>query len=164
MIEFTCHTCGEVHSGMPALGWDHPLYYLSIPEDERETRCQLTSDTCVVDDEFFFVRGSIDIHVHHENEPFSWGVWVSLSEKSFAKYLELYDADHRDHEGPFFGWLSASIRIYPETENLKTMVHLRNNGIRPYIELEPTDHPLAMEQREGITTERVAEIYAAMLH
>ena len=38
------------------------------------------------------------------------------------------------------------------------MVHLRADGIRPYIELEPTDHPLAVEFREGITMERVQEI------
>jgi hypothetical protein len=164
MIEFKCHTCEEIHVGMPALAWDYPLYYLSVPENEREDRCELTSDTCVVDNEFYFVRGSLEVHVHNEDEQFSWGVWVSLSKKSFARYLELYEVDPRDQEEPFFGWLSVSIAIYPETENLKTMVHLRNEGIRPFIELEPTEHPLAVEQREGITRERVAEIYEAMLH
>lgn len=50
-------------------------------------------------------------------------------------------------------------RIYElETVSLKTMVHPRADGIRPYIELEPTDHPLAVEFREGITMERVQEI------
>lgn len=44
------------------------------------------------------------------------------------------------------------------------MVHLRDNGIRPFIELEPTDHLLAIEQREGISVERVAEIYALVVH
>lgn len=38
------------------------------------------------------------------------------------------------------------------------MIHPRADGIRPYIELEPTDHPLAVEFREGITMERVQEI------
>lgn len=47
---------------------------------------------------------------------------------------------------------------------MKTMVHLRDNGIRPFIELEPTDHPLAVEQREGITVERLAEIYSLIMH
>jgi hypothetical protein len=47
---------------------------------------------------------------------------------------------------------------------LKTKVHLRDKGIRPYIELEPTDHPLAIEQQEGITKERIAEIYTIMMH
>jgi hypothetical protein len=44
------------------------------------------------------------------------------------------------------------------------MVHLRNDGIRPYVELEPTSHPLAVEQRLGITLDRVAEIYEKMMH
>jgi hypothetical protein len=34
----------------------------------------------------------------------------------------------------------------------------------PLIELEPTDHPLALEQRSGISVDRVAEIYAIMMH
>ncbi len=44
------------------------------------------------------------------------------------------------------------------------MVHLWDDGIRPYIELEPTDHPLAVEQRTGITVERVQQIFEAMTH
>ena len=48
--------------------------------------------------------------------------------------------------------------------NLKSRVHLRDHGLRPTIELEPTDHPLALEQRNGISVDRVAEIYAIMLH
>ncbi len=65
---------------------------------------------------------------------------------------------------PFFGWLQSHIWIYPETINLKTMVHLRNNGIRPYVELEPTAHPLAREQAEGIDLGRVVEIFEAVTH
>jgi hypothetical protein len=42
-------------------------------------------------------------------------------------------------------------------------VHLRGGGIRPFIELEPTDHPLAIEQREGISLERVKELAALLL-
>jgi len=48
--------------------------------------------------------------------------------------------------------------------NLKTMVYLRDNGTRPSIELEQTEHPLAVEQREEITKERVAELYSAMMY
>jgi len=47
--------------------------------------------------------------------------------------------------------------------NLKTLVHLRSGGLRPFIELEPTDHPLAVEQRNGISMTRVEEI-ASLLH
>jgi hypothetical protein len=117
-----------------------------------------------VDDEFYFVRGCLEVPILDEPEPFVWGVWSSLSERNFEKFLEAYTEEHRSHEGPFFGWLSTSLRGYPETENLKTMVHLRNHGQRPYIELEPTGHPLALEQRSGISAERVAEILSLYLH
>jgi hypothetical protein len=53
---------------------------------------------------------------------------------------------------------------YPDTISLKTTGHIRDKGIRPYIELQPTHHPLAIEQRNGITVERVAELYSLMIH
>lgn len=124
----------------------------------------MDSDTCVVDQEHFFVRGCLDIPVHGESDAFSWGVWVSLSRDSFAQFKACYDTPSRSHIGPFFGWLSAELPLYPSTENLKTLAHLRDDGIRPYIELEPTDHPLAVEQRNGISVDRVAEIYAFFMH
>lgn len=37
-------------------------------------------------------------------------------------------------------------------------------GERPYVELEPTDHPLAIEQRAGITQDRGREITVAVFH
>jgi len=59
---------------------------------------------------------------------------------------------------------SHSIPSYPETINLKTAVHSRDVGLRPYIELEATDHPLALEQRNGITMVRVRQIAEQMHH
>ncbi|MEU4266582.1 DUF2199 domain-containing protein [Streptomyces sp. NPDC026092] len=48
---------------------------------------------------------------------------------------------------------------YPHsTLLLKTHVHTRAVGERPLIEVEPTDRPLAIEQREGITTSRVRDL------
>jgi hypothetical protein len=118
----------------------------------------------VIDDEFFFVRGRLEIPVIGDADPLSWGVWTSLSEKNFRHFEELLDEPKRSHHGPFFGWLSSHIRLYPDTLNLKTMVHLRDDGIRPFVELEPTDHPLALEQRTGITLDRMKEIYESMIH
>ena len=70
----------------------------------------------------------------------------------------------RSHIGPFFGWLSAELPLYPSAENPKTRAHLRDNGIRLFVELEPTDQPLAIEQRDRIPVARVAEIYAHLVH
>ena len=50
----------------------------------------------------------------------------SLNEKHFFHFQELLAVTKRSHHGPFFGWLSSQIRIYPDTMNLKTQVHLRD--------------------------------------
>lgn len=163
-FEFRCQTCGEIHKGMPGFGADAPLSYYAVPEAERASRCKLGSDDCVIDRASFFVRGCLEISVHGADKPLIWGVWVSLGEQSFIEWLKAFEQEHRSHVGPFFGWLNAWLKPYPETINLKTRVHLRDQGLRPWIELEPTDHPLALEQRNGISVDRVAEIYAIMMH
>lgn len=164
MFRFKCTCCDEWHEGMPTFGADAPLYFHAIPAEQRPDRCHLDSDVCLVDQKQFFIRGCLDIPVLGAVDPFSWGVWVSLSACSFKAFNGCFALAKRSPIGPFFGWLSAELPLYPSTENLKTRVHLRDNGMRPFIELEPTDHPLAIEQREGITVARVAEIYAHMVH
>jgi hypothetical protein len=163
-FEFKCKTCGEIHRGMPSFGADKPLGYIEVPEEERDARCDCSSDECVIDEKWFFVRGCIEIPVHGEEDPFVWGVWVSLSKDSFDQWAESFNDKKRSQVGPFFGWLNAWISPYPDTVNLKTMVHLRDEGIRPYIELEKTDHPLSIEQHTGITVERVKELYSLIVH
>ncbi len=108
-----------------------------------------------------FLRGVIEIPIVGRDDCFRWGAWASLSEESFRRALDLWTAEVIENEPPKFGWLSNNIDIYPNTLNLATHVHLRPGKLRPAIELEPTDHPLAIEQREGITLARVEEIVAA---
>ena len=114
--------------------------------------------------EQFLIQGCLEIPVVDGSEAFAWGVWTSLSQENFKRTVELWGTEGRENEPPYFGWLSSRMPLYPETLNLKTHVHTRPVGQRPFIELEPTDHPLAVEQREGITMARVREIAAALLH
>ena len=67
-------------------------------------------------------------------------------------------------DGPYFGWFATRLGQWPETLQLKTHVHLRPPPLRPVIELEPTDHPLAIAQREGISRERHRALALAHLH
>ena len=91
-------------------------------------------------------------------------VRTSLSKPSFDRMIELWDSEERLHEPPYFGWLSSSIPGYPETLSLKSNVHSRPKRMRPYVELEPTDHPLAVEQRNGITIDPAIAIAEMMRH
>jgi hypothetical protein len=167
MRGYQCSTCGEFHSGLPfSYGFPAPVSYFDIPEAERDDRVLLSSDQCVIDDEHFFVLGRLEIPVLDSDEDlFSWNVWVSLSEKNFNRAVELWETAGRESEPPYFGWLSTSLPCYDvNTFLLKTNVHTRAVGERPFVELEPTEHPLAIEQRNGLTLARVQEIAECALH
>ena len=77
---------------------------------------------------------------------------------------EIWEQEGRETEPPFFGWLCTALPLYPDTLLLKTNVHMRPLGQRPLVELEPTDHPLAVEQRQGIRMTRVIEIAETLMH
>jgi hypothetical protein len=126
----------------------------------------LDEDLCVIKGEYFFVNGNIDIPIIGEDGIFSWGVWVSLSHTNFLRTMELWTTSGRELEPPYFGWLSTELPVYAPhtTVGLKTNVHTQPVGVRPTIELEPTDHRLAVEQRTGITRERVREIAQLVMH
>lgn len=162
---YTCRGCGQHHSELPMhYGAPAPAQWLSIPEPQRGERAALTSDTCVIDGRHFFVVGNLEIPVHGFQERFSWDVWVSLSAESFARARELWDRHGRESEPPYFGWLCTALPGYPDTVALKTHVHTREVGRRPFVELEATTHPLAVEQRAGISLERVQEIAETVRH
>ncbi len=143
-MEFKCACCDEIIEGIPTFGGRYPVSYFDVPEERREEDIFLTEDLCVITDKWFFVRGCLEIPVIGHDDPFVWGVWVSVSEDNFMEYQDLIGVDKRSQYGPYFGWLNAVINIYLETENLKTMMYIRDNGDRPFIELEKTDHPLSL--------------------
>lgn len=160
-----CADCGETHDPddiEPAFREPDPIAALSA----RERSAQVTElgDFRVWNDgesTHFFIRGLIEVPRVNSRKIFAFGVWTTLSEASFRKATALYDADEAG--GPFFGWLSNHIPGYPDTAGLKTRVHIRS-GVRPFIELEPTDHPLAVQQREGIRRDEIAAVLARFLH
>lgn len=155
-MTYRCATCGKEHDGLPDMGADYPDPYLDVPEEERSARTSFTPDRCTVQDadgEHFFVRGVIHIPVHGQGEPFGIGAWVSQSRANFERYAA------NEKMAPTFGWLVNHLDHYEQTTFLlETQVHFREGGLRPTIELEPTEHPLAVEQRNGITLARAWEI------
>ena len=155
-MSYRCTICGESHDGLPDIAADRPDHWWSVPEPERTERIWLTSDLCVIDGKDYFIRGVVEIPIHEQAEPFGFGVWVSQKKDNFFAYVENWDSDEI---GPFCGWLCTRIRYYSEdTTGLKTMAHFRTGGLRPSIELEPTDHPLAVDQCQGMTLAKAWEI------
>ncbi|UUY52420.1 DUF2199 domain-containing protein (plasmid) [Streptomyces yangpuensis] len=163
-LGFACSCCGAHHPELP-MNYTAEAPAVWDPTFADADDCLLSSDQCVIQAQHYFVKGLIEIPVIGSDEVFSWGAWVSLSRENFSRAADVWDTPGRESEKPYFGWLTTDLPVYsPTTLNLKTNVHTRPIGQRPFIELEPTDHPLAVEQRTGITQDRVREIAAAVLH
>src|SRR5215510_9732486 len=154
MIGYTCGTCGQYHPDLPMhYGAWAPTHLSSIPEIERDRRCELSSDQCIIDNRRFFIVGNLEIHVHGLEDRFSWDVWVELAEKHFDT-SRLWNRRGRESERPYPSKLSTGLPGYPDAIGLRAMVQTREVGRRPLVILEPTEHPLYVEQRNGITVKR----------
>lgn len=166
---FRCGCCEEEHVGLPELAFRLPDLCARIPAAEREGRVQATSETCVLDDEHYFIRAVLPVPVLDAQgvrleDEYNWGVWVSLSQRNFLRYQELFDVDPPEGEGRYFGWLCSEIPYYPMDDALATMVHLRGDSQRPRVVLQPTEHLLAVHQREGVPITQLIEWMTPYLH
>lgn len=160
---YTCHCCGKHHDEI-AMSYvaDEPIYFQSMSPKEREQRVEGMHYLYVLDKEHFFVRGNIFLPVIDTDEVFAWGVWSTISRENFGIMIHHWETEGRENiVQPAFGYLSNPLP-YPDTMNLNMMIHTSPVGEFPYFELEPTNHPLAIEQREGITMARVHEINKLM--
>lgn len=163
-----CAGCDRIHHGVFDLGMDHPDPWPG--RADAESNAEVTRGTDVLTEDFcissgsFFVRAVLPIPLVGTNETFAYGAWSTLSEKNFWTYVETFDSGQQAGLGPWFGWFAHRLKGYPDTANLRCQVHPIASRQRPRLELEPTDHPLSVESREGIGFDRLLEIYALHGH
>jgi hypothetical protein len=168
IFAFKCKSCGDLHEGSPSFAFLAPDHYDEL-SDEQKAANKLSDDLCVIDrdgETYRFVRAVLEIPIHGVSDPFLWGVWVSLSERSFERYVETFDRPIAG-EG-FFGWVCNDIDLYP-SENMRAadvIVQAGNN--RPKVILHRRDHPrtdaLAIDQVQGISIARAQELAEAAMH
>jgi hypothetical protein len=166
-MKFTCSQCGKEHDlDDISFGADAPVQWTLITEAER-SRSTLAGEQCEIESaegRSFYIRACLQVPIRGTARFFTWGVWCSLSEKSFGEMSDAWEDPNRVRLGPYFGWLCTKIPCYPDFVFLKTMVYQEPVGTRPRVELEPTDHPLSIDQRFGIEQERLSAIVASLLH
>ena len=149
-LRYKCATCEEVHKGLPDLGFDAPIYWHG--EHDPKTSL-LNSDHCALNDKDFFLCALLEIPIAKSEERLGWLIWSSISRSNYDLHVK-----GEQLSGPYFGWFSNHLPGYEDTINLKCMLHLQEAGLRPLVELEPTDHQLSVDQREGISIERALEL------
>lgn len=148
---WTCPCCGKVYDTLPALTYAAPFHWFACTGDELGQNSKLSSDFCVLRGVDYFIRAVLFIPIVHTEQHLEFGVWTSLSEENFQKYYETFDDDDQSSIGEMFGWFSSQIAGYQDSVNLKCRVVPQDSRQRPMIELEPTDHLLAVHQRLGVT-------------
>jgi hypothetical protein len=162
---YTCGTCGVWHDERPmAFGARMPEIVSAMTEAERKARVELSSDQCILDGEHYFVLGNLDLPIRGTQELVRFTVWTTLSQANFERASELWTTEGRESEPPYFGWLSNPIPSYPQSISIKAAVHTEPVGIRPRIEIVDQEHPLGIDQRDGISPERADAIIHAAWH
>jgi hypothetical protein len=161
---FVCGVCGERHELPLSYSVKAPMAAAAVPMEELEQRIAFTPDQCVIDGRDFYLRGRILVPVIGLEEPFVWGVWAEVSPKNFVRTNELWTTEGRENEAAFPGWLNTQLPVFGDTFNLEVMVQTQVVGKRPHFTVVEEEHPLAVEQRDGITLRRVEEIAEKMLH
>lgn len=150
-VKFVCSSCGKEHDNWPALGYDSPASNLN--EEERDKIEMLTSDCCVIkydDQTDRFIRGVLKIPVNNSCQDLEYGIWVSLSEKSFDDYQANYN--NNNSEGGYFGWIFNDIEGYSGTLLVPSDVCLQLDGLRPLIvPHQSCEHPLVYDYYNGIS-------------
>ena len=164
MPSFVCVSCNQLHAGLPELAAAEPYFVEDLLPASKSKVERLGSEICVFRDgevRHFFVRGALRIPISGTNETWSYAAWVSLSAESFAGVADV--AEGTNPSGSFFGWFQSALPGWPETLSLKSTLHVSTNQ-RPFIELEPTDHPLSLAQRAGLPLLRILELVDPVLH
>ncbi|MBX3240816.1 MAG: DUF2199 domain-containing protein [Chitinophagaceae bacterium] len=152
-IKYTCSCCGQEHIEFPALTFKSPDNYDTLSQQDKETIAKIDSDFCVIthpDQTDRFIRCTLTQKVIDHCENLEYGLWVSLSEKSFNDYSGNFN--NENHETKYFGWLCNDIPEYEFKESIPTTVFTRTGSQRPEIvPHEDFDHPFVKDYYNGIT-------------
>jgi len=163
--DYTCSECGEVHSGWPALAYTSPTNYNTLSEEDQNNLGELSEDFCVIDygDQISrFIRVSLTQQVNDSKEDLDYGLWVSLSEKSFKDYHDNYN--NTDHEVEYFGWLCNQLPDYEDTLSIPTTVVTQPGNSRPRIYPHQShDHPFVKDFYKGVTAHEAQKRVDAMM-
>lgn len=170
IFAFKCRCCGEIHEGSPSFAYGEPSPYVSLTAEQKDTCAKIDSDLCAIkwpDRTDYFVRAVLEVPIQGVEEPFTWGIWSSLSEKSFKRYVETYDDPVAGET--FFGWVSNRIPGYPDPDKTFSVdVVVQAGGARPKLLLHPredvAEHPLVIDQQNGISVAQAQKLAEELMH
>lgn len=150
---FICSQCGEYHESWPAIGYGAPWHYSQLTEQEKDKISFLNEDFCEINWEEQtdrFIRVTLFIPVNNTERNLEYGLWTSLSERSFNDYSENYD--RTDHEVKYTGWICNKLIGYDSTINIPANIFTQAGTLRPILEPQlQHEHQLLKDFVNGIS-------------
>ncbi|MCB0698274.1 MAG: DUF2199 domain-containing protein [Chitinophagales bacterium] len=157
-MKYLCSICGKEHEEWPAIAWTSPTSYNELTDVEKNTCGELSEDYCIIrypDQTDYFIRAVLIQDVTDNCQNLDYGVWVSLSEKSFEDYRQRHNT-HEDREATYFGYLNTIPPEYDFINGIKTNVVVSNGINRPEVIPHQSDQdqiPFIQDYFNGITTQ-----------
>jgi hypothetical protein len=173
-FQYTCKCCGTKQIGAPSFSLPFPCYVNDVPTSEREQRVKASEDLVVIQpkpndpdgEAIYCIRTILEIPIKGSSDQFSWGVWVTQSKASFERYVRSFNEDQSQVGS--FGWLPVDLAQYNASPEGAELVHLECDvewgaiGQRPKLRLWDNDHPLVLDQRNGISWKKAVKIAEAI--
>jgi len=164
-IGFKCSECGKIHSDWPALAFKSPANYHYLSETEKVEIGKLDSDFCEIhyDNQIDrFIRVTLFQKIYDACENLQYGLWVSLSDKSYDDYKKNYN--NENHVTKYFGWLCSNIHEYGNTLSIPCDVITKTGNDRPEIfPHQDFDHPFVKDYYSGISKKEAEKRIEMML-
>jgi hypothetical protein len=167
-MQIRCATCGDLHDlENVSWGFNEPRQWWLLSDEER-ANSELSPDWCIIEtrDEgaSFYIRGFLELTIQPLTKKLTFGIWSSLSEKSFSEIQNTWHDPERVKLGPYFGWLSNALPFVPDSMLLPCSVIQREPGSCPLIELHPGTHELCEYQENGLSPADVQRIIKVVMH
>jgi hypothetical protein len=172
---FAC-SCGETHVGLFPLQMLAPVGWPGSTTAESDEALRMEGDFlsycyCVREGKYFSVRVRLPLPLEGTREwAFMFTAWVALDRPDFEGYVAARKANTLTQNARAPARLVNRLSTYDDTFRLMGSAYQQNDGGLPYFLTDPqqqdgrNNHPLAIDQRRGISLDRVFEIYAAQAH
>ncbi len=173
--ELTC-SCGEKHMGLFPINMLTPIAWPGPKEYEPDTALRLegnflSANYCVWDGKYFSLRMRLPLQIRGAGTwAFMFTVWASLNRPDFEGYVAAVRNETLDNNARAPARLVNRLGTYPDTFSLMGVAFQQNDGAPPLLLIQgaqpdnSADHPIIKEQREGITLDRMFELFAHYGH
>lgn len=149
-IKYYCAACDDPHFGFPAITRAYPDIIFEKIKEQTADHMEVNDDICRIlhpKPRRSFVRANLDIPVIGEAEALQYGLWVELTESSFALYQR-----YEKMNVPIIlnGRLANEAPDFPDTSGIPVKIATRRHPLRPLLKPAPHDNDLWRAFEHGL--------------